>query len=71
MKLNATRIGRTVFNSAAVLALGFGALQAFAAPAKASAATSRLCDPTWCDNSCIANGANGGFCIDRYRCECW
>ena len=71
MKLNASRLGRTVFNSAAALALGFGAMQALATPASASAANARICDPAWCDAQCVANGASGGFCISRFICECY
>lgn len=73
MKLNASRLGRTVFNSAAALALGFGAMQALATPASAStsAANARICDPNWCDEQCVANGASGGFCVSRFRCECY
>jgi len=62
---------KTVFNSAAVLALGFGALQAFAAPASASAANALQCDPYWCEAECVGYGYSGGFCISRLRCECY
>lgn len=71
MKLDTSRLGRTIFNGAAALALGFGAMQALATPVSASAANARICDPIWCDEQCLANGASGGFCVSRFRCECY
>ena len=68
-----TRIRSAAFSLVTVLALGFGAAQAFAAPV-AKPAAALYCSPTSCDLNCRQRGAAGGFCEDRggfQSCACY
>ncbi|HEX8691526.1 MAG TPA: hypothetical protein VF746_03730 [Longimicrobium sp.] len=53
--------------AALVAALGFGAVQALAAPR--DDAGGRACMPDSCNRSCINRGAEGGSCVDG-NCLC-
>ena len=70
-----TRVRNAVFSLTTVLALGFGAAQAFAAPAaKPDAKAAFYCSAYSCNFDCQRRGALGGFCetIGGYsRCECY
>jgi hypothetical protein len=59
-----------------VLALGFGAAQAFAAPGVAPkhGAARRSCDQAFCDNTCRSHGYSVGLCETDYGtsyCTCY
>ena len=66
-------LGKGLFSLAVFAALGFGATQALAAPARDAGA--RLCgsvEIAQCDAGCKAKGYDGGFCdpfaVGRCRC---
>lgn len=66
---------RASFGVAVLAALGFGAVQGFAAPAGASRAeTARACDYVSCNMSCRDEGHWGGSCVHDpsggRRCVC-
>jgi hypothetical protein len=62
------RTQRSLFALASVAALGFGAAQAFAAPAAADA---RACTTAQCNLDCRARGYDGGVCAGSWGCACW
>ena len=69
-----TRIRNAAFSLVTVLALGFGAAQAFAAPAARPAEAAFYCSPTSCNFNCKQRGAAGGFCEDLggyQSCACY
>ncbi len=72
-----TGIRNVIFSAATVLALGFGAAQAFAAPQPAAKAAEKAayCDYTSCNFNCRQlEGAAGGYCQDwggRLECVCY
>jgi hypothetical protein len=71
-----SRIRNAAFAAATVLALGFGAAQAFAAPQPAvkSGEKAFYCSPTSCNFDCQRRGAVGGFCenLGGYQsCACY
>jgi hypothetical protein len=59
---------RGMFAAMTAAALGFGAAQAFAAPA-AGAAAERACSSGQCSRDCRRAGYDGGFC-DQGGCIC-
>ncbi|HEX7240145.1 MAG TPA: hypothetical protein VF263_07765 [Longimicrobiaceae bacterium] len=71
--MRSTRAKRWIFSGAVTVALGFGAVQAFASPARAPG-TARTCDPQSCNTGCLNQGYfGGGECVDvngRMRCLC-
>lgn len=61
---------RVVFGAALLATLGFGAAQAFAAPA--APAASLACSHSFCDSYCIGAGYNGGSCVGSPgKCLCY
>ena len=62
------RTRRGLFALAMTAALGFGAAQAFAAPAAADA---RACTNAECNTWCKRLGNDGGFCAGSFGCACW
>lgn len=59
---------RWTLAGAAMLALGFGAAQALAAPATADGAA--VCYPEKCRASCKLQGQTGGACFEG-QCFCY
>jgi hypothetical protein len=69
--MRATRaVRRWVFGAGTVAALGFGGVQAMAAPADPGRDEARACNPTGCDRSCRAQGGFSGRCTDAGLCAC-
>jgi hypothetical protein len=73
MSRTATMLRKASFPMAIALAMGFGASQALATPAKAPAA--RLCttqEDIRCAEKCRAQFADGGYCdpLAVGRCRC-
>ncbi len=73
--MRSTRAKRWIFSGAVTLALGFGAAQAFASPAKAPG-TARFCDDSACNLECLSDGfLGGGECVPLTRggeaCFCY
>ena len=70
-----SRIRNAFFSAATVLALGFGAAQAFAAPSAPQRDGAALaCAQPYCYNSCRSSGYLGGFCEEfngSTYCECY
>lgn len=62
------RTRRGLFALAMAAALGFGAAQAFAAPAAADA---RACTNAGCNTWCRSQGYDGGICAGSFGCACW
>lgn len=65
-------IQRMVFVMGLVAAMGFGAVQAFAAPQQAKAGDG-TCTPEqefYCLDYCVNNGGDGAFC-SRGQCMCY
>ncbi|HEX6368234.1 MAG TPA: hypothetical protein VF006_04845 [Longimicrobium sp.] len=62
------RTRRGLFAAATAAMLGFGAAQAFAAPAPAAA---RACTNAQCDADCKRWGYDGGICAGSWGCACW
>jgi hypothetical protein len=60
---------RSLFALATASALGFGAAQAFAAPA--APAEARACTNAQCNLDCRARGYDGGVCAGSWGCACW
>ncbi|HEU4883867.1 MAG TPA: hypothetical protein VFT45_16525 [Longimicrobium sp.] len=60
---------RGIFALATAAALGFGAAQAFAAPAQAAGAWA--CTNAQCNLDCKARGYDGGICAGSWGCACW
>ena len=61
-----------LFGAGLAVALGFGGVQAVAAPAPAAARDEmRACNPTGCDRSCRAQGGISGRCTDAGLCACF
>jgi hypothetical protein len=58
---------RWSFAAATVLALGFGAAQAAAAP---EALEERACNPKGCNQTCVAQGSIRGECTETGLCRC-
>jgi hypothetical protein len=58
-----------LFALATVSALGFGAAQAFAAPA--AGAQARACTSAQCNADCRARGYDGGICAGSFGCAWW
>ena len=65
-----TTVRRCVFGAGTVVALGFGATQALAAPAQASAAEG-VCNARLCDRLCQSVGSIGGVCNPDGFCVCF
>lgn len=69
------RIRSAVFSAATVLALGFGAAQAFASPGTAVRAEEKAfyCSASQCNFDCQRRGARGGFCEGPMypTCQCY
>ena len=63
------RTRRGLFALATAAVLGFGASQAFAAPA--AAAEARACTNAQCNLDCRARGYDGGVCAGSWGCACW
>ena len=63
-----TMAARAAFSLGVLLAMGFGAGQALAAPS--DGAGRQVCDPRVCDRVCKAIGAFGGTCING-GCSCY
>lgn len=70
MKFHAFRLGRRLFGLTFVLALGFGATQAIAAPA-AAGKVAKACDFLTCDEQCISQGYQAGMCTYKDVCRCY
>ena len=62
--------GRSCLAAITVMFLGFGAAQAFAAPAS-SEQTRLACDFFTCDESCRAAGYSAGSCTYKDVCRCY
>lgn len=63
-----------VFSVATLLTLGFGAVQAFAAPRAQADAARRACSLASCDYGCRSRGYLGGLCDEvngTQYCECY
>jgi hypothetical protein len=56
------------FAAATALALGFGGVQAIAAPTAEAAPQS--CKPKTCNNQCVAQGSIRGECTETGLCRC-
>lgn len=63
-------IHRGFFALATAASLGFGAAQAFAAPAAAAAETA-VCTNAECNTWCRSQGYDGGICAGSWGCACW
>lgn len=71
MTRSAMCLRKALFASVTALALGFGAAQAFAAPAPAADAKNSLyCSQASCNYDCRRRGYSGGFCGAVY-CNCY
>ena len=66
-------IQRMVFGVTLVAAMGFGAVQAVAAPqqAKAGDGTCTMIQEADCVNYCVSIGGEGGACMRGGRCLCY
>ncbi|HEX8691525.1 MAG TPA: hypothetical protein VF746_03725 [Longimicrobium sp.] len=62
---------RSICSSAVALALGFGAAQTVAVPARDVGDAARVCNPQLCDRACRAIGAFGGTCLGNGSCVCY
>jgi hypothetical protein len=63
------RTQRGLFALATAAALGFGAAQAFAAPAAPGARAA--CTTAQCNLDCRRMGYDGGVCAGSWGCACW
>lgn len=62
---------RWMLGGGTAMALGFGGLQAVAAPAP-PARGEKVCDERVCDRVCdLTNRGLGGFCSSTGVCVCW
>ncbi|HEX2093254.1 MAG TPA: hypothetical protein VHG28_12680 [Longimicrobiaceae bacterium] len=71
MRHPSRHLGRAVFGAAVLAALGFGAAQAFAAPADTSVARNHCQE--FCNPYCIGEGYAGGTCggVSGQNCLCY
>ncbi len=69
--MNATRrhVARGAATAAVLAALGFGAAQAFAAPAAPRALAARACTSYTCGTACFQKGYTGWYCFNGV-CHC-
>lgn len=71
MTRSAMVLRKALFASATTLALGFGTVQVFAAPAPAAPGKAALyCSQFSCNSDCRRRGYTGGFC-GAVSCSCY
>lgn len=70
MTRSAMYLRKALFASVTALALGFGAAQAFAAPAPAADEKALYCSEFSCNYDCRRRGYSGGFC-GAISCSCY
>lgn len=68
MRTTTRTVRRCVFGAGVGAALGFGALQAAAAPARGG---ETVCDARLCDRVCQSVGSIGGRCNEDGFCVCF
>ncbi|HSU15322.1 hypothetical protein [Longimicrobium sp.] len=64
------RIRQLAFAATVTAALGFGAAQTLAQPARASG-PAQVCNDQTCARVCSALGFHGGFCNTGGGCSCY
>ena len=65
------RFRRMAFGAAMAAALGFGAAQTMAQPARAATGPAQVCSDQTCARVCSTLGFRGGFCNTGGGCSCY